>query len=210
MPIWRRSPAATVPMESSSGGAATSPRSSNGCPAIASGRCSSTPRSAATAGRGGLQRRSKVTDDRSRFVPAGAPPGGAPANRRSPHLGPAPRAALALLAVLHDRSGVHAALGDRRPGRAAKRAAKHLQIVRRQRLTRPQRRDPCLPQRFVSQQIADTSDDALVQQPRLDRRGAATKPLSELLGSDQLHVWPKIAQVRIESDPTQSTLVEQP
>ncbi len=105
-----------------------------------------------------------------------APPGGPAADGGPSHLRPAAGAVPARLAVFDDRAGVHAALLDRRLGRLAEGSAKGRQLVDGKRLRGSARRDPRLPERLVRQQVADAGDDALVEQPRLDRCRAAADP----------------------------------
>ena len=73
---------------------------------------------------------------------------------------------------------------------------------------RAARRDPGLPERLVGEQVADTGDHGLIQQPGLDRRPAAADPVRELSPADRRGIRSEDLDVRVQPDPAQPALVE--
>src|SRR3954449_9371047 len=86
----------------------------------------------------------------------------------------AARAVIARLAVGNEAAGVCAALRDRAAQGGAHGAAQVVELGLVELARRPPWREPRLPEDLVGEQVADARQGLLVEQPRLDRRAAAT------------------------------------
>src|SRR3954454_17086354 len=139
-----------------------------------------------------------------------AEPGRPAADGGAPHRGAAARAVLAGPAVADDLAGVHAATLDRAPDRHPQLAVQGRGLVAVEVLGRYAGRHRGLPERLVGQQVADAGDRVLVEQTGLHRCPGAAQELTELGQADLPRVGAEGVDVRVEADPAEPPLVEEP
>ncbi len=140
----------------------------------------------------------------------GAPPRGPAADGSASHLSLAAGAMPSRPTETDHLAGVHAALGDSGLGGPMQCPVQSSEFGHRELVTWPGGRDLGLPQRFVGEEVANSSDDRLVQQSRLDRGPSPSHPFDELIRTDQLGIRSQRIKIGVQPYATEPAWIEQP
>ena len=140
---------------------------------------------------------------------ARAEPGGPAADGGPLHRGAAPRAVPVGVPVRRSRCRCARRRGGWPPGSPSAGPGAGRELVGAQSVDPAPRVEPGLPQRLVGEEVAHAREHGLVQQPRLDRGGAAPDPVAERGRADPLGVGSEGGEVGVEPDPAEAALVEQ-
>jgi hypothetical protein len=126
-----------------------------------------------------------------------------------PHFGAAARARAARAPGRDDLTGVHAAAGGGGLQGRLEGAVEPVDVLAPQGVHTGRGRHLGLPESLVGQQVPDSGDLGLVEQPGLDGDRPLHDQVPEFRGRDLLRVRPERVEVRVEPDAPQPALVEQ-
>ena len=110
-------------------------------------------------------------------------------------------------ARLNKPARVGAPAPERRTDGGAQLTAQPVELGRGQTRRPAQRGDPRAPQSLVGEQVADSGDGSLVQQPGFDRHLPATDPPAELVAVNQGGVGTDVRVVGVEHSSPQSAAI---